>query len=88
MQITLTDDERQTLERWAQRPRSSQVLALRCRIVLACAQGMSNVEAGAQLVHPVTVGSAAGSPPAGWRGWRMSRGRACPDQSPIPRSSR
>jgi transposase len=56
-QITLTDDERRTLERWAQRPTSSQALALRCRIVLACAQGWSNVEAGAHLgVHPATVG--------------------------------
>jgi transposase len=55
-QIVLTDDERQTLQRWAQRGSSSQALALRCRIVLACAQGLSNVAAGAQLgVHPVTV---------------------------------
>jgi transposase len=56
VQITLTDDERQTLERWAQRGSSSQALALRCRIVLACAQGLSNVAVGGQLgVHPVTV---------------------------------
>src|SRR6266540_167057 len=55
-QILLTDDERQTLERWARRHTSSQALALRCRIVLACAQGLSNVEVGGQLgVHPVTV---------------------------------
>jgi hypothetical protein len=44
VQIVLTEDERQTLERWAQRRTSSQALALRCRIVLACAQGLSNVE--------------------------------------------
>jgi transposase len=55
-QITLTEEERQTLERWAQRPRSSQALALRCRIVLACAEGLSNVEVGQRLgVHPVTA---------------------------------
>jgi transposase len=56
VQITLTDDERQTLQRWARRRTSSQALALRCRIVLACAQGLSNVEVGEQLgVHPVTA---------------------------------
>jgi transposase len=56
VQILLSDDERQTLERWAQRPRSSQALALRCRIVLACAEGLSNVEVGQRLgVHPVTA---------------------------------
>jgi transposase len=61
VQITLTDDERRTLERWAQRPTSSQALALRCRIVLACAEGLSNVAAGEQLdVHAATV--------AKWRG--------------------
>src|SRR5215207_4222442 len=61
VQITLTDDERQTLERWARRHSSSKALALRCRIVLACAEGLSNVEVGARLgVHAATVGK--------WRG--------------------
>jgi transposase len=55
--IVLTDDERQTLRRWAKRPTSSQALALRCRIVLACAEGLSNVEAGDRVgVHEKTVG--------------------------------
>jgi transposase len=34
--ITLSGDERRTLQRWARRHSSSQALALRCRIVLAC----------------------------------------------------
>src|SRR6266487_3780362 len=56
VQIVLSDDERQTLERWARRGSSSQALALRCRIVLACAEGLSNVAVGARLgVHAVTV---------------------------------
>jgi transposase len=55
--IVLSDDERQTLQRWAKRRTSSQALALRCRMVLACAEGLSNVEAGRQLgVHEKTVG--------------------------------
>jgi transposase len=37
--VVLRDDEREQLERWARRPKSSQALALRCRIVLECAQG-------------------------------------------------
>ena len=35
VEITLTDEERETLERWARRPTTAQALALRCRIVLA-----------------------------------------------------
>ncbi|MBW3577081.1 MAG: IS630 family transposase, partial [Actinobacteria bacterium] len=55
--IELNDDERQTLQRWARRHTSSQALALRCRIVLGCAQGASNVEVAAELgCNPVTVG--------------------------------
>jgi transposase/transposase-like protein len=34
--ITLSGDERETLQRWARRHSSAQALALRCRIVLAC----------------------------------------------------
>jgi len=37
--VVLSDDERETLERWARRPKSAQALAMRCRIVLACADG-------------------------------------------------
>lgn len=35
--VTLTKDERETLEAWSRRPKTSQALALRARIVLACA---------------------------------------------------
>jgi transposase len=55
--LVLTDDERETLERWARRPKSAQALALRCRIVLACATGATNQHVAAQLgVHQTTVG--------------------------------
>ena len=37
-ELALTEDERATLQRWARRAKSSQALALRCRIVLACAE--------------------------------------------------
>src|SRR3954469_19160010 len=54
--IVLSVDERETLERWARRHSSSQALALRCRIVLACAAGSTNKSVGASLgVHPTTV---------------------------------
>jgi transposase len=42
--VVLSDDERETLDRWARRPKSAQALALRCRIVLAAAEGGSNIE--------------------------------------------
>jgi DNA-binding CsgD family transcriptional regulator len=55
--LTLTDDERDTLTRWSRRASSAQALALRCRIVLACADGLSNVEASKRLgVSRPTVG--------------------------------
>jgi transposase len=57
IELVLTDDERSTLERWSRRAKSSQALALRCRIVLACAEGLSNVEAAQRLgVNRLTVG--------------------------------
>ena len=54
--VALSGDERSTLQRWARRHSSSQALALRCRIVLACAAGATNSDVGAELrVHPTTV---------------------------------
>jgi transposase len=56
-ELVLTEDERGTLERWARRRRSAQALALRCRIVLGCAEGKSNQQVAAEEgVHQVTVG--------------------------------
>src|SRR4030088_1912255 len=55
--LVLSEEERATLLRWSKRAKSAQALALRCRIVLACAQGLSNKEVAAQLrCAPVTVG--------------------------------
>jgi transposase len=56
-ELVLGDVERETLERWARRPKSAQALALRCRIVLACAEGRSNTEVAERLgVSRATVG--------------------------------
>jgi transposase len=55
--LVLTDDERETLERWSRRAKSAQALALRCRIVLACADGLSNVDVAVRVgATRLTVG--------------------------------
>jgi transposase len=55
--LTLTDEERTTLTRWSRRATSSQVLAMRSRIILACAEGASNTDVASSLgVHLSTVG--------------------------------
>ena len=56
-ELVVSDDEREILERWARRPSTAQALALRCRIVLACAEGLSNVEVADRVgVNRMTVG--------------------------------
>jgi transposase len=56
-ELTVTDQERETLQRWARRPKSAQQLALRSKIVLACAEGKDNKIVAAELgAHQVTVG--------------------------------
>src|SRR3954451_21980379 len=55
--LELTDEERDQLVRWERRPKSSQALALRSRIVLACAQGAANREVAVACgVSAATVG--------------------------------
>ena len=52
----LTDDESETLQRWARRAKSSQALAQRCRIVLGCAAGNTNKQVAEDLgVSPQMV---------------------------------
>jgi transposase len=55
-QLVLTDAERDQLTRWSRRAKTAQALALRSKIVLACAGGLSNAEVAVQLrVTPGTV---------------------------------
>src|SRR5829696_9233169 len=65
-ELRLTADERETLMRWSRRAKSSQALAQRCKIVLACVEGTPNTQIAADLgVHPATVGK--------WRGRFVAR---------------
>ena len=48
-ELVLTDAEREQLVRWSRRAKSSQALALRSRIVLACADGLDNTSAAARV---------------------------------------
>lgn len=45
--IELSDEERKVLESWVRRPKTSQALAQRARIVLACAEGGTNGQVAA-----------------------------------------
>jgi transposase len=56
--LVLSDEERLTLERLTNRRKSAQAMALRARIVLACAKpGATNLAVAAELgVSPSTVG--------------------------------
>jgi transposase len=56
-ELVLSAEEREQLLRWARRAKSAQVLALRSRIVLACADGADNKTVAARLgCAQVTVG--------------------------------
>jgi len=64
--LVLSDDERLTLTTWASRPKSTQRMALRARIILACAAEPSNKAVAARLgVCAATVGT--------WRGRFVAR---------------
>jgi len=67
VEVILSDEEREVLERWARRPKSSQALALRCRIVLAAADGEQSKDIAARLgCNSSTVGK--------WRGRFAEKG--------------
>ena len=67
VEITLTDEERETLERWARRPTTAQALAMRSRIVLAAAEGQNSTDIAAAVgCNASTVGR--------WRGRFAERG--------------
>jgi transposase len=47
--LTVSDEERQTLERWARRPKTAQALARRAEVVLGAAAGERNSALAAKL---------------------------------------
>ena len=55
--LTISDEERSELRGWARRPKTAQAMALRARIVLRCADEMSNQDVAEGLgVSRATVG--------------------------------
>jgi len=65
-ELLLTEEERAQLVRWSRRAKSSQALALRSRIVLACADGVDSKTVAERLgCAPATVGK--------WRGRFVQR---------------
>src|ERR1700687_549025 len=48
-QIKLNAAEREQLQAWARRRKTAQALALRSRIVLACAAGVANQDVASEL---------------------------------------
>jgi transposase len=55
--LTVTEEEREQLLRWARRAKSAQSLALRSKIILTCAEGLASTVVAAQLgCSTATVG--------------------------------
>src|SRR3954454_18810199 len=75
-ELVVSDDERAQLGRWSRRATSAQALALRSRIVLACAEGASNTVVAQRLgCSAATVGK--------WRARFLER-RLGPVDEPRP----
>jgi hypothetical protein len=75
-ELTLSDEKRATLVRWARRAKSAQALALRILIALARADGLSNVEVVALLGVARPTGQVAFAVHRGALGWADRRGSA------------
>ena len=81
--LALSEAERVELGALAARRRTAQGLALRARIVLACAETGSPRLVGERLdVHP------SASPCTGWKGCATSRARVHHARSAMPGSKR
>lgn len=77
--MLLTEDERRTLEQWARRPKTARRLALRARIVLACADGLPDRAVAAR------VPASANWPTASCKWRERFRVRRLPGLTDVPR---
>ena len=81
-ELVLSEEEHETLAQWARRPKSPQSLALRSKIVLACAAGKTNQAVAAELsCSDATVGK--------WRNRfveKRLKGLADEHRSGVPRT--
>lgn len=84
--LEITDEERETLERWIRRRKTAQALAQRARLVLSSTEGKSNKAVSEQVgLTPRLLGSGvAGFFTKTWMGSWMNRGQALPARSPTP----
>lgn len=84
-ELVLTTDERAMSLRWSRMAKSSQALALRCRIVPACAEGVSNAEVAEAVGDQPTAGGqvavAVRAVPVGWSGGPGAVGPAALDHA-------
>ena len=89
-ELVLSEAEREQLTALTRRRKTAQALALRARIVLACAEGMDNKEVAARKrVTPQTVASGVrGSSSSGWTDCSMRRARVRRARSRTRRSKR
>ena len=83
--LTLDEEERASLDQLTRRQKAAQALALRARIVLACASGKTNTAVAEELrVSKPTVGSgAAGSWNSVWMDCWTNRVLAPRARSPM-----
>lgn len=86
VKIELSTEVAGILEGYTQRRKTALALALRARIVLGCASGLSNKAVAArERVSEQTVGKCAGAlSSAALRGCSMSRGQAYRARSTMP----
>ena len=68
--VELRDEDRATLEGWSRRPKTSQALAVRARIVLRAADGLNSTAIAEELqVHLADGPQVAGAVCRAGRGW-------------------
>ena len=82
-EIVLIESERSELEGLARRRKTAQALAMRARIVLACAEGLQSKQVAARLgwIRPPSAsGATVSRREAGWAPGRAALGRAANDR--------